>query len=43
MLGYTITVNEYLISEKIPDTFIMESHETLEEDDVGWADEGGFC
>lgn len=39
-LGSTIAVDENLISHHIPDSFVMESHEPLKEDNVSWLNVG---
>lgn len=39
-LGSTIAVDKNLISHHIPDSFVMESHESLKEDNVGWLNVG---
>ena len=34
----TITVYEYFVGEEVSDSFIVECHQSLEKDYVGWAD-----
>ena len=38
----TIAVYEYFVGEKISDSFVVECHQTLEKDYVGWADISGL-
>ena len=38
----TIAVYEYFVGEKIPNSFIIESHQSLEKDDVSWTNHSGL-